>query len=55
VAENTRDSHRSAVCHNSVGSFVTDVPEDQLWCTTAWGWVGGRLIGSATRCEAEAF
>jgi hypothetical protein len=41
VAENTRDCHRSARCFNTVGSFVTDVPGEQVWCTTASGWVGG--------------
>jgi hypothetical protein len=55
VAENTRDCHRSARCFNTVGSFVTDVPGDQVWCTTASGWVGGRAIGSASRCEIEPF
>lgn len=55
VAENSRDCHRSARCFNTVGSFVTDVPGDQAWCTTAWGWVGGRPLGSATRCESEPF
>jgi hypothetical protein len=55
VADNTRDCHRSSRCYNTVGSFVTDVPGDQVWCTTAWGWVGGHSIGSATRCEAEPF
>jgi hypothetical protein len=55
LAENTRDCHRSASCFNTVGSFVTDVPGDQVWCTTAWGWAGGRAIGSAARCESEPF
>jgi hypothetical protein len=55
VAENTRDCHRTTGCLNTVGSFTVDSAGDQLWCTTAWGWVGGQSLGSATRCEAEPF
>jgi hypothetical protein len=55
VAENSRDCHKTARCLNTVGSFTIDDAGDQLWCTTAWGWVGGQSVGSATRCEAEPF
>jgi hypothetical protein len=55
VAQNTRDCHKVSICRNEVGSWAIDGAGDQVWCTSAAAWAGGRFLGTATACETEPF
>jgi len=51
VARQTRnDCRKMTVCHNTTTN-IPDQPDNQMWCSRAWGWAQGIYLGEVVACE----
>jgi hypothetical protein len=55
IASTRRACRNTDVCYATVDASAPDEPGDQVWCTSARGYVGSTFVGAARACEAEAF
>jgi hypothetical protein len=55
VASASRTCRNASVCRLTVDASAADAPGDQLWCTSAKGYVGSTFVAEAKSCESDTF